>query len=288
MPALDDVTNGSVVSEGWHLTQTRNHWSSLESMQDYIRRVIVPWINKKRIEHNAPESHAVLLFDCWSVHKSAPFLEWLKSSYPEFHPLFVPAGCTSKAQPADLVLQRPMKHAFSNEYTMWMTNEMTSLLKAGAAPEQLRVDTGMKRMKPLVVKWMMTAWQQLRARSVMIKKGWTVLAGVMDDQVQKTAMSLVISQSLSMTVNDGKVEPEPVSQSDVMELEDESNQNEDEDIEDDEEEADIDICLAAVSEDRPIAGVRRSARIQMTEDDRRSHQMAQLMQEQDVQEILKM
>lgn len=134
VPTLDPVTNARVLEEGWHLTQTHNHWSSLESMKDYVRSVIVPFVDKKRQQHSCPGSHVVLLFDCWSVHKSDPFMTWLTSSYPLFHPVFVPAGCTAKAQPADIILQRPLKSVLMNEYTTWMTPEMKGLLDAGATP----------------------------------------------------------------------------------------------------------------------------------------------------------
>ena len=37
VPTLDPVTHAHVLEEGWHLSQTHNHWSTLESMKDYIR-----------------------------------------------------------------------------------------------------------------------------------------------------------------------------------------------------------------------------------------------------------
>jgi hypothetical protein len=125
------------------------------------------------------------LFDCWSVHKSVEFLSWLSTTYPLYHPLFIPAGCTSKAQPADLVLQRPLKSDFTNEYTHWMNAEIIALLHAGAAPDQVRVDTGMAKMKPLLVKWLMHSWLALGSRTEMIQKGWAKaeLGDVLDSKI---------------------------------------------------------------------------------------------------------
>jgi hypothetical protein len=37
VPTLDAVTHSAVQHEEWHLTQTHNHWSTLVSMQDYVR-----------------------------------------------------------------------------------------------------------------------------------------------------------------------------------------------------------------------------------------------------------
>ena len=149
-PTLTEAMQTIIDIEGWHLTQTPNHWSSQETMREYIIQVVDRWVtgrtkellaeeNKKKsgVVHNG---HAVLLFDCWSVHKSDEFLNWLKTTHPQYHVVFVPAGCTGKAQPADVVLQRPLKHQFGLLYTMYTTQEIMLQLKVGAKPEEITVD----------------------------------------------------------------------------------------------------------------------------------------------------
>jgi hypothetical protein len=49
----------------------------------------------------------IWLVDCWKVHKSAEFLKNMAERFPLVKVLFVPANCTGKLQPADVVLQRP-------------------------------------------------------------------------------------------------------------------------------------------------------------------------------------
>jgi hypothetical protein len=58
----------------------------------------------------------------------------------------------------------------------------------------------------------------------------------------------------------------------------------DEDVEEKEEENDVDVCLAACMEERPVVGVRRSARLQAGSSERASRHMAQLLQEQTEQQ----
>lgn len=79
-------------------------------------------------------------------------------------------------------------------------------------------------------------------------------------------------------------EPAILANSVLVELEDEM-ENDDDDIEDDEEELDIDVCLAAAVEDRPMVGIRRSARSANVEK-RRSLRVAQLLQEQTEEEAV--
>ena len=192
MPTLDAVSDRFVKKERWHLTQTRNHWSSFDSMMDYFHLIIAPFVRRRGQELGVKEPHCVLLIDCWSVHKSSDFLHWLSKAYTRFHRVFVPAGCTGKAQPADIILQRPLKARVVEEYTAWMTREIRSLLAAGAAPEEVRVNTGMVALKPLLVNWMVSSWQKLRMRTELIKKGWTKagVGNVLDASQQLEALRL--------------------------------------------------------------------------------------------------
>ena len=92
------------------ITCSDNHWSTQETMQRWITNILLPhserMINMHGLNANA---HILLLLDCWAVHKSAEFRDWLQREHPRIHLVFVPANCTSKLQLADVVLQRPFK-----------------------------------------------------------------------------------------------------------------------------------------------------------------------------------
>lgn len=289
VPTLDPITDGRVKGYGWHLTQTRNHWSSQDSMREYVRLIIDPWIAKKRLEHNCPDAHAILLFDCWSVHKSAEFLGWLSTTYPLYHPLFIPAGCTGKAQPADIVLQRPLKCDFTNEYTLWMNDQIIGLLNSGAVPSQIRVNTGMAIMKPLIVKWLMHSWLALGARTEMIQKGWTKaeLGDVLEPAIGIEAMKLVLNRQVSLDNDGQQVETESISEADAAQLQaemDMCDEDDDRHVEDDEEEIDTEVALVNCIEEKPFVGLRRSSRVSANAEERKDLRMSQLLQEQTLQE----
>ena len=93
-------------------------------------------------------------------------------------------------------------------------------------------------------------------------------------------------QLLSAHAEGQEDEPEILANSVPVELEDEM-ENDDDDIEDDEEELDIDVCLAAAVEDnKPMVGIRRSARLSANAEERRSLRVAQLLQEQTEEEAV--
>ena len=68
--------------------------------------------------------------------------------------------------------QRPLKAGIANAYSYWMACQIHLLIKNGAAPNELRVDTGMVALKPLLVDWVWESWRDLKDRTALIKKGW--------------------------------------------------------------------------------------------------------------------
>jgi hypothetical protein len=86
----------------------KNRWSNLKTTQEYFEFIL-----HSRIKE---DEYWVVLIDCWKVHKSKAFLDWARAKYPHLLILFVPAGCTSKFQPADLILQRVFKHVIRREF----------------------------------------------------------------------------------------------------------------------------------------------------------------------------
>ncbi len=80
----------------------KNHWSNLKPTQDYFEHILA-----SRVDDN---QYWVAYIDCWKIHKSKAFLEWARAKYSKLLILFVPAGCTGKFQPADLILQCVFKH----------------------------------------------------------------------------------------------------------------------------------------------------------------------------------
>jgi nitrogen fixation/metabolism regulation signal transduction histidine kinase len=183
--------------------------------------------------------------------------------------------------PADVVLQRPLKHAFSASYTSWMTDQIRTLVAAGYHPEQLKVNVNMKEMKPLLVKWMMSAWKGLRGRQDMIKRGWNK-AGfdqVMSTQFQGEALRKVCNLEVNVSDRLPGQEDDAASAADIEQKYDDAQDDGDE-VEEDQEEINIDDALVSIVEERPLTGVRRSSRLQQASASSTDHRLAQLLQEE--------
>ena len=216
--------------EGWHLTQTYNHWSSLQSMKDYIKKIICPFVRTKGQELRfKKQPHAVLILDCWSVHTSQEFRDWMKEAYPHFHLVYVPAGCTGIAQPADVILQRPLKAGIVNAFSHWMATEIHLLIKLGAAPNELKVDTGMAKLKPLLVQFVWESWRDLKDKTALIKKGWAKcgLGEVLVERKQLEGLKFIADniQRVEELANE-EAEPAIVVEEDDSDVEDEADVSE--------------------------------------------------------------
>jgi hypothetical protein len=83
----------------------------------------------------------------------------------------VPFNCISMLQPADAILQRPFEHAFREQYEKYTSKDIDSQLATKAAKD-VRVDTKMSILKPLLCGWLLQSWKHINKLD-MIKIGWS-------------------------------------------------------------------------------------------------------------------
>ncbi|THV00922.1 hypothetical protein K435DRAFT_818166 [Dendrothele bispora CBS 962.96] len=96
-------------------SKTKTYWSTLETMKRLVNNIIVPYFEQKKCElgiDKPEEQHSIWKIDCWSVHKSREFLNWMKETHPTVIVIFVPGNCTSLFQPLDVGIQRVLKQSF--------------------------------------------------------------------------------------------------------------------------------------------------------------------------------
>lgn len=76
-----------------------------------MEQIVIPYIKEVKLEQGLPDKqYAILYIDCWSVHRSQDFRDWMKAVHPLILLIYVPATCTGILQPADVGLQRVVKH----------------------------------------------------------------------------------------------------------------------------------------------------------------------------------
>ena len=169
-PAATAASNAASI----HITHSANHWSSLETMQDWVKQVLLPYaescISTFKLRS---DSHIVLMLDVWSVHKGEPFRRFLRTHHPRVHLVYIPANCTSKLQVADVTLQRPFKSSIRRNFDLWAANMLRQQMAAGAVVG-LKEHFGMPVLKPLLLQWCVESWKELQQRKdIIAERGGT-------------------------------------------------------------------------------------------------------------------
>jgi len=265
----------------WKLEQTKNHWSSQWTMQRYVTTIVRPFLVSQIDKHKLPpDSHALLLIDCWSVHKSKEFLDWMKTNYPRYHVVFVPAGCTGVAQPADVILQRPLKHGYKNQYTDWTTQQMMDSLKAGVKPENCSLAKDVKTLKPLAVKWAIDSWLKLKEKKDDIARGWEKIgwSRMLNKDYQIEALTTLNKEDPAIAAAAAAaIEEEPEARQ-----YDEEEEDEDEEVGDNDEDETAEVVLARCVEN---AGTTSTNRRSSRHSTYRDANLARALQEQTYEEL---
>jgi len=85
----------------------------LETTQEFVEHILMPY-RKVQVEELVllEDQKLVWLINCWSIHKSKEFLDWMKLKYQKMCVIFILANYIGVLQPVDVILQRPFKHAF--------------------------------------------------------------------------------------------------------------------------------------------------------------------------------
>lgn len=92
------------------------------------------------------------------------------------------ANCTSEAQVADLVVNKPLKDFLRQMLMGWQAEQKAEQVRGGKAAADCKFETGLKALKGLSLQWIYDAWMHLSQMTESIKAGYKK-AGT--DQVRK-------------------------------------------------------------------------------------------------------
>jgi hypothetical protein len=145
------------------------------------------------------------LIDYWSVHTSETFLTWLKNTHPLVKTIFVLANCTSVFQPTDVILQRPFKHAFRNEFDEWSLDQISQQLEDSTESKEIKLQTKLSILKPLICLWLYNAWLHIHKKK-MIQIGWEKCELLQPFQADFQAASLDANISSPLFKENAQVE----------------------------------------------------------------------------------
>ena len=83
--------------DGWHITATPNHWSNEVKTKEYIEKIIIPYVKRKRLELKLSADHSALtIFDVFKGQMTEEVFSMLEEN--NIHVVKVLANCTDRLQ----------------------------------------------------------------------------------------------------------------------------------------------------------------------------------------------
>ena len=141
------------IPTGWHLAHSPSHWSTKETMLEYIHTILVPYMEKQREEHNLPgDAVGLCIFDVFAAHRCEEFLKELEANHMKY--IFVPAGCTGQLQPLDVAVNDPFKKTLKKLFSSWYANQIKEQLDSGKTIENAKVDLRTSSLKAVHFQWL--------------------------------------------------------------------------------------------------------------------------------------
>ena len=127
-------------------------------MQSYVQDILVPYFEAHRQDQN---QICIWQIDCWSVHWSAEFHDWMYSNYPWIQIHFVPANCTGLFQPCDVGIQQVLKLAIKHTALQDIINDTKEQLDSGIEPSMVTFEKWLGVVWDHSVQWLVNGYKAI-------------------------------------------------------------------------------------------------------------------------------
>jgi hypothetical protein len=157
---------------GFKFEPSRSHtyWSTQKTMKDLVNDIIAPYMDDTKVELNLPPSQCSLWkIDCWSVHKSEEFRDWMKETHPSIIISFVPGNCTGVWQPLDVGIQRVLKQSIKRSTHKDIVDETMAHLDSGKPSKTFKLDTTLGTLRDRSVAWILNAYHDINKPELICK-----------------------------------------------------------------------------------------------------------------------
>ena len=139
----------------WHITHSPNHWSTEETMLQYVEHIIVPYVEKVREDVGADKT-ALVVIDNFKGQVTESVTSLLEDH--NIHICLLPANTTDLLQPMDISLNKPAKDFLKRQFNQWYTEQVMKQLEGRdddlEAAELQPIEMGMPIMKEISAKWL--------------------------------------------------------------------------------------------------------------------------------------
>ncbi|KIK98554.1 hypothetical protein PAXRUDRAFT_9449 [Paxillus rubicundulus Ve08.2h10] len=122
-----------------------SHFSMLKTMKEWVAHIFEPY--RQRVIETDPglgdNQISIIYLDCYPVHTSEAFRLYVFKEYPYVILCFVPASCTGIFQPADVGLNRVIKHRIKQHQTEYLVATHQEQINSSLTTEQVKFTTSL-------------------------------------------------------------------------------------------------------------------------------------------------
>ena len=152
----------------WLISHSPNHWSNEETMLQYLRKVIVPFVDRVRQDMQLDDDHpALAVFDHFKDQMTDRVTKELEEN--NIHSVLIPANCTGYLQPMDISVNKVVKSFLRAEFSEWYSDELSEKFMNG---DDDPVDISTARMKCVGGRWFLKLMEHLESNPQITVNGF--------------------------------------------------------------------------------------------------------------------
>ena len=167
----------------WHITQSPRHWSTEETMLQYIEHIIVPYVEQVRQDINDDEKAVVVIIDNFKGQVTRSVNALLE--HHNIHVCLLPPNTTDLLQPMDISVNKPAKNFIKNKFQEWYSDQIMKQLEGHDESIEIEpIDLSMQVLKELEAKWLVEMAEYMSDNPQFIVKGFirSGITGSLDDE----------------------------------------------------------------------------------------------------------
>ncbi|KAF8224810.1 hypothetical protein L208DRAFT_1308991 [Tricholoma matsutake] len=139
-------------------------------MKHFVNRILAPHFESTKVQLGLPpDQHSLWQIDCWLVHHSDQFLNWMGKAHKTVLVHFVPACMTGLFQPCDVGFQRIFKHSLNKSTHEDVIEEVLLKLEKGQSVQDIKAEKAVRVLQDRTVHWLWMAYEKLN-RPEIVKK----------------------------------------------------------------------------------------------------------------------
>ena len=153
----------------WHITHSPNHWCNEGTMKDYIRKMLVPYVDAKRQELKLRcDQRALVIYDKFKAQCTQDIFDMLQKNNIDI--VTIPANCTDRLQPLDISVNKAAKSFMRGQFQTWYSKQISLQMKIGGANDP--VDLCLSVVMSVSSQWFVNLYDYLLSKPDIIKNGF--------------------------------------------------------------------------------------------------------------------